>query len=130
MKHFQAVIVAFIFSVLFALAGFAFSQDKPLPSIPVEDIATQKNPQITTVLTGFKVKIAGKDRVGRATLLKEDWTPTRIEREWVMPTDIKNNRWVIVEGSPRWIEIILIKDGKLKLSEKRLQTKEYKTTAY
>lgn len=117
-------------ATLFCLIAFAFSQDKPLPFIPVEDIATKKNPQITTVLTGFKVKIAGKDRVGRAILLKEDWTPTRIEREWVMPTGIRNDRWVTLEESPRWIEVIVVKDGELRLSEKRLQKKEYKTTAY
>lgn len=96
-----------------------------LPSIPVEDIATQKNPQITTVLTGFKV---GKN-VGRATSLKEDWTPMRIEREWVMPL-IVNGRWAIIESSPIWIEIFVVKDGKLKLSEKRLQKPDYETEVF
>ena len=94
-----------------------------MPSIPIEEVGT--NPQITTIHTGFKVG----NNVGRARLLKEDWTPTRIEREWIMPL-IQNNKWTVTEESPRWIEVIVVFEGKLKLSEKRLQKKEYETVAF
>jgi len=111
------------------LLGFLFAkavsaQEKPLPSIPVEEVGT--NPQITTVHTGFKIG----ENVSRANLLKEDWTPTKIEREWILPNVIRNNRWTITEDSPRWVEIIVVEDGKLKLKEKRLTTKIVKTVEF
>jgi len=120
---FKCFAFAVIICSLLWLPQRFFAQEKPLPSIPVEEVGT--NSKITTVHTGFKVG----NNVGRATLLKEDWTPTRIEREWIMPL-IQNNKWTITEESPRWIEIIIVEDGKLKLIKKRLQTKEYKTVDF
>jgi len=101
----------------------AQTQEKPLPSIPIEEVGT--NPLITTVHTGFKVG----NQVGRAKLVREDWTPTRIEREWIMPL-IQGNNWKITEESPRWIEVIVVFEGKLKLTEKRLQKKDYETVTF
>jgi hypothetical protein len=103
---------------------FAQTQEKPLLSIPIEEVG--KNPQITTVHTGFKIG----ENVSRANLLKEDWTPTKIEREWILPNVIRNNRWTITEDSPRWVEVIVVEDGKLKLKEKRLTTKIVKTVEF
>jgi len=109
--------------LVFCVVIFAQTQEKPLPSIPIAEVGT--NPLITTVHTGFKVG----NKVGRARLVKEDWTPTRIEREWIMPI-IQNKKWTITEESPRWIEVIVVFDGKLKLTEKRLQKKDYETVTF
>jgi len=115
--------ICFFVVALFLSCLILFAQEKPLPSIPIAEVGT--NPQITTVHTGFKVG----NNVGRAKLLKEDWTPTRIEREWIMPL-IQNKRWTITEESPRWIEVIVVFEGKLKLTEKRLQKKDYETVIF
>lgn len=126
-KRFGRGLVPFLISN-FLLITFlvVVGQEKPLPSIPVEDIGTKNNPQITTVHTGFKIG----ENVSRANLLKEDWTPTKIEREWILPNVIRNNRWIITEDSPRWVEVIVVLDGKLKLKEKRLTTKIIKTVEF
>lgn len=100
------------------------AQEKPLPSIPIEEVGT--NSLITTVHTGFKIG----ENISRANLLKEDWTPTKIEREWILPNVIRKNRWTITEDSPRWVEVIVIVDNKLKLKEKRLSTKIVKTVEF
>jgi len=113
------LISSFLLMALLVVVG----QEKSLPSIPIKEVGT--NPQITTVHTGFKVG----NNVGRAKLVKEDWTPTKIEREWIMPI-IQGNKWTITEESPRWIEVIEVVDGKLKLTEKRLQTKGYETVEF
>lgn len=109
--------------LVFCIVIFAQTQEKPLPSIPIAEVGT--NPLITTVHTGFKVG----NNVGRARLVKEDWTPTRIEREWIMPI-IQGDKWKITEDSPRWIEVIVVFEGKLKLTEKRLQKKDYETVTF
>jgi len=122
MKKFLIDLSLTLFFVL-CVVIFTQAQEKPLSSIPVEEVGT--NPLITTVHTGFKVG----NNVGRAKLVKEDWTPTRIEREWIMPI-IQGKKWTITEESPRWIEVIIVFDGKLKLIKKRLQTKGYETVEF
>lgn len=129
MKLYRIFIILFLIASvtlvsLFDLYFVVFAQEKPLPSIPIEEVGT--NPQITTVHTGFKIG----ENVSRANLLKEDWTPTKIEREWILPNVIRNNRWSITEDSPRWVEVIVVEDGKLKLKEKRLTTKIVKTVKF
>ena len=123
MKSFSIKLSVTLF-VVFCIALFAQTQEKPLPSIPVEEVGT--NPLITTVHTGFKIG----ENVSRANLLKEDWTPTKIEREWILPNVIRNNRWSITEDSPRWVEVIVVEDGKLKLIQKRLTEKIVKTVEF
>jgi len=125
MKSFsiKLAVTSTLFCVL-SFVIFAQTQEKPLPSIPIEEVGT--NPQITTVHTGFKIG----ENVSRANLLKEDWTPTKIEREWILPNVIKGNRWTITEDSPRWVEVIVVEDGKLKLTEKHLTTKVVKTVEF
>jgi len=125
MKGFLRLVLAFMFLVGAGVFTATAFQEKPPPSIPVEDIATLKNPQITTILTGFRVG----NNIRSARLVKETWTPTRIEREWVMPV-IVGDRWQVTEDSKRWIEIIVIEKGKLKLSKKGLLTKEYEMVNY
>ena len=117
--------VAVVTIILCVQVGFSQEKTAPPPSIPVEDIATLKNPQITTILTGFRVG----DNIRAARLVKETWTPIRIEREWVMPV-IVGDRWQFTNDSKRWIEVIVIEKGKLKLIEKRLEEKGYVTVNY
>ena len=119
-----AVKLSITLLLLLCVMVFAYTQEKSLPSIPVEEVGT--NSLITTVHTGFKIG----ENVSRANLLKEDWTPTKIEREWILPNVIRNNRWTITEDSPRWVEVIVIEDGKLKLKQKRLTTKIVKTVEF
>lgn len=129
MKLYKIFLILFLtaFMTLVSLVDLyfvVFAQEKPLPSIPVEEVGT--NPLITTVHTGFKIG----ENVSRANLLKEDWTPTKIEREWILPIVIKNNRWTLTEDSPRWVEVIVVEDGKLKLKRKDLTAKIVKTVEF
>jgi len=109
------------------LSSTMLAQEKTVLSIPIEDIATKDHPQITTIHTEFRIG----NNARAATMIREDWTPDKVEREWRMPVISSNNKkWIFTADSPRWIEIILVVDGKFKLRKKRLLVRNYETVEF